>query len=90
MESIGGGWYLLTLRVERMAGAAPIVGPVRFHLHPTFDQQVQNGQRQSDGSYLLELPTYGAFTVAATMKGPTRLELDLSLDPKLPRQFRES
>jgi hypothetical protein len=91
VEPIGGGWYLLTLRVQRLPGSAPLVGPVRFHLHPTFEQQVQSGQRQSDGSYLLELPTYGAFTVAATMKGPTtRLELDLSLDPNLPRQFRES
>jgi hypothetical protein len=91
VESIGGGWYMLSLRVRSVPGGGPIVGPVRFHLHPTFEEEIQNGHRQSDGSYLLELPTYGAFTVAATMKRPnTRLELDLSQDPNLPRQYRES
>ena len=91
VECIGGGWYLLSLRVTRSPGGAALVGPVRFHLHPTFEQQIQTGHRQRDGSYLLELPTYGAFTVAATMKRPdTRLELDLSLDPTLPREYRES
>ncbi|HKP93182.1 MAG TPA: SIR2 family protein, partial [Chthoniobacterales bacterium] len=57
VKSIGGGWYSLTLRVEPLPGSEPLQGPVRFHLHPTFEETVQSGDRQPDGTYLLELPT---------------------------------
>lgn len=68
--------------------APPIVGPVRFHLHPTFRQQVVTVPTDGEQADLV-LIAWGAFTVGVESdNGTTRLELDLSKLPGAPELFK--
>ena len=60
----------------------PLVGPVRFLLHPSFDEPEIELAVGEDGAATLEILTWGWFTVGAEVSEPqgakTRLELSLN------------
>ncbi len=59
----------------------PLTGTVRFHLHDTFQQDIEEVE-VVDGVGRLELVAYGAFTVGIELEDGTTLELDLA-DPDI-------
>jgi len=73
----------------------PLVGPVVFHLHPTFQHNVIRVGRVQDArrAGLYDVTSYGAFTVGAQARdGAGRwigLELDLADLPDLPKPYRD-
>ena len=84
------GWYRVRVWVASAnPNKYPLAGRVRFFLHNEFSHNrpfvfVKSGQAE------LRLHSYGAFTVGALADdGNTELELDLSEDESLPKQFRE-
>jgi hypothetical protein len=80
--------FRVYLKVSRRhSDAPPITGPVKFHLHPTFRQQVV--AVPSDGELAeLVLIAWGAFTVGVEAdNGTTKLELDLSQLADAPQAF---
>jgi hypothetical protein len=82
-------YMAFTLVVESLPGFAPLVGNVRFQLHPTFDEpdyaeSAINGRAESQIR-----AAYGAFTVGVTFEGGKKLELDLSELEIFPPWFRE-
>jgi hypothetical protein len=88
-SSIHPGWFRIDLRVEPKL--QPLDHPVTFYLHESFDpaDQVQVVNPTS-GVARLTVLAWGAFTVGAlTDGGNTRLELDLSQDPRFPALFRK-
>lgn len=83
-----GDWFQVTLTVTGLPGSSEL-GDVSFHLHPTFDSDVETVPAV-DGKAELTLHAWGAFTVGAvTDGGSTTLELDLSTLPDAPQAFRE-
>lgn len=68
----------------------PLTGLVRFHLHDTFEPQVEEVEAVG-GVARLELVAYGAFTVGIEGEDGTKLEIDLS-DPDIdaPKKFKDS
>jgi len=77
----------VTIRVRSLDAARPLRGPVRIHLHPTFDPTVRDAPL-SDGVAELRIIASGVFTVGAeTDDGATRLELNLADLPGLPPAF---
>ncbi|MBI3448907.1 MAG: hypothetical protein HY049_08345 [Acidobacteria bacterium] len=84
-------YYRIPLEVRSTDPANhPLTGSVTFHLHPTFDPDVQVVEARN-GVARLELVSYGAFTVgAATDEGAT-LEIDLAdADIDAPEAFKTS
>jgi hypothetical protein len=81
--------YRVTLRVSRAGASTPALrGDVRFHLHPTFNQQVVNVPGNGETADLV-LIAFGAFTVGVEAdNGATRLELDLAELNEAPMEFR--
>ena len=81
--------YRVTLRVSRAGASTPALrGDVRFHLHPTFNQQVVNVPGNGETADLV-LIAFGAFTVGVEAdNGATRLELDLAELTEAPVEFR--
>ncbi|GAB2802758.1 hypothetical protein GCM10027275_56280 [Rhabdobacter roseus] len=76
-----GSLYSIVLTVESTDSDKPLVGNVKFHLHPTFINSTPI-IFVKDGKAELTLTAWGAFTVGAEADdGATTLELDLS-DPK--------
>lgn len=83
-------WFQVELTVAVSDAGAPLAGPVRFYLHPTFPLPVIEvapvGARAS-----LVLTSYGAFTVGVIADGATtELELDLAALEGIPARFRDS
>ena len=77
----------VTIRVRSLDPARPLRGPVRIHLHPTFDPAVREALL-SDGAAELRIIAAGVFTVGAEADdGATRLELNLADLPDLPPAF---
>jgi hypothetical protein len=69
--------YRIKLAVRSTDASRPLLGTVRFHLHPAFEtpQEVAVGK----GVARLELLSSGVFTVGAEADGGrTKLELDLA------------
>lgn len=82
--------FAITLRVESTDPARPLVGPVRFFLHHTFQNQCPLIPPSASGAAELHLRSYGAFTVGAlTDGGATELEMNLAELPEAPQRFRE-
>lgn len=87
VEPVTDDWFSVTLLVESASGQ-PIDDTVTFHLHPTFPREVVPVQPH-DGHAELKLAVWGAFTVGVVADGGrTRLELDLSENPRFPETFR--
>jgi hypothetical protein len=89
-SDIRSGWFRIDLRVEPKAPRV-LDHPVEFYLHESFDQadRIQVVQPAA-GVARLTVLAWGAFTVGAvTDGGKTRLELDLSHDPRHPAPFRK-
>jgi hypothetical protein len=80
-------WFRVELEVASTDAAAPLTGPVTFHLHPTFSPDEQ-AVAPADGVARLRLTSYGAFTVGAETADGTRLELCLASIPDAPIEFR--
>jgi hypothetical protein len=60
----------------------PLTGPVRFLLHPTFDEPDITVDSDPDGVARLDILSWGAFTAGALSDdGATKLELDLARVP---------
>ena len=88
VRELSPGWFEIVLTVKGTA-RKPLVGPVTFHLHPTFKPPVRDVS-PVDGAASLTLAGWGAFTVGVeTDDGKTRLELDLSQESSLPQLFRD-
>src|ERR1041385_2376933 len=81
-------YFRVLLRVESTdVRKAPLSGLVRFHVHDTFHPDVEDVEVK-DGVATLELYAWRAFTVGAEAdNGGTRLELDLSELPGVPKLF---
>lgn len=83
------GLFKVVLTAASVSEANPLTDTVEFHLHPTFRPQVQK-VRPENGTAVLELIAWGAFTVGASAdNGATTLELDLSAVQDAPTEFRE-
>ncbi len=83
-------WFVLSLTVQAESGAPPLNGYVDFYLHNTFQRERERVPAK-EGKAVLELLSYGAFTVGALAdNGMTPLELDLSTLGEAPKKFRES
>jgi MinD-like ATPase involved in chromosome partitioning or flagellar assembly len=81
-------WFEISLAVRAIAGGTPLSGPIEFHLHPTYNPQVQKVTPQR-GVARLTLYGYGAFTVGVVADdGKTTLELNLAGDERFPAVFR--
>jgi hypothetical protein len=88
VRAVSRSWYAINLTVTSTT-REPLTGKVKFHLHSTFDPNVETVP-VVDGQATLTLHAYGAFTVGAeTDGGRTRLELDLSTLSQAPKAFRE-
>lgn len=84
------GYFRVNLLVQSESGATPLVGTVKFFLHPTFRPPLRTVKAR-DGKAKLELLSYGAFTVLAEADNEeTRLELDLAEDKRFPLEFRQN
>lgn len=81
--------FRVGLRVSRAGASTPALrGDVRFHLHPSFNQQVVNVTANGDFADLV-LIAWGAFTVGVEAdNGMTKLELDLADLTDAPAVFR--
>lgn len=86
-------FYQVEIWVESTDPQHPLDADVVFYLHDSFSPSVysiktdefRNGKALDD-----DILSYGAFTVGAiTDNGKTMLELDLSADPRFPKEFRE-
>ncbi|NHM08031.1 hypothetical protein G4D82_12435 [Flavobacterium sp. CYK-4] len=81
--------FVVDLEVTSTNPDKPLLGMVKFHLHPSFpvdDVEVDavNGKAE------YKLISYGAFTVGIEADGgTTRLELDLAQLPDAPKLFKE-
>jgi cellulose biosynthesis protein BcsQ len=80
-------WFSVDLRV-RPENDVPLRGTVEFHLHDTFDPDVERVSARN-GEAKLHLYAAGAFTVGALLEDGTTLELDLATLPDAPKVFRE-
>jgi len=84
-------WYKIKLRVRSTNPAAPIIGPVRFHLHPTFTPN-EVTVMATNGEASLQIWAWGSFVVGAVLDNEqTRLEIDLGdaqQVPSAPEIFR--
>jgi hypothetical protein len=73
---------------------APLGGPARFHLHPTYRPSIVTIRKVRPNRTLVleEVDAHGTFTVGAEVKRPdskvVSVELDLADLPDLPRRFR--
>lgn len=77
----------VTIRVRSLDPARPLSGPVRIHLHPTFDPAVREALLKN-GEAELRIIAAGVFTIGAEADdGATRLELNLADLPGLPPAF---
>ncbi len=85
------GFESLSLELLVSAGrrARPIEGPVKFHLHPTFSPSVETVQVVG-GKARFAFHAWGAFTVGVETADGRRMELDLALEPILPKWFRDN
>lgn len=82
-------YLALEIEVTATKTAPPPSGPVRIHLHPTFNPAVElvawKGRKATFMCYAM-----GGFTLGVeTRIDDIRLELDLALDERLPDWFRE-
>lgn len=74
-------WAVVSLKVNSTSAQRPLTGTVTFFLHPTF-KNYNPVVPVSQGEAVLNLTTWGAFTVGAVCDdGRTKLELDLSQHP---------
>lgn len=82
--------YKVTLEVCSTNPANPLTGFVKFHLHPTFNND-NPIIAVTDGIARLVLnKVYGAFTAGAEAdEGNTRLEIDLAELSGAPQEFRD-
>ena len=80
-------WVRFDLVVQRQ-GRAKLTAPVKFHFHPTFEEEEET-IRPVRGRARTTVHAVGAFTVGAEIDG-TKLELDLSKDDRFPMWFRQS
>jgi hypothetical protein len=84
------GRRLFSIQLTVNGSTPPLTGTVRYHLHPSFvpavcDIVAVNGLAQ------LSLIAWGAFTVGVELLDHNvKLELDLSLLPTAPEEFRTS
>lgn len=70
--------YKIQLTVTSTSAFQPLSGKVKFHLHPSFPNHVQE-VAVINGKAELQLISYGSFTVGAEAdNGETTLELDLA------------
>lgn len=82
-------WFNVHLEVTSTDATRPLVGAVTFHLHDTFDPDIERVP-VLNGSAVLELIVWGAFTVGVEADdGQVQLELDMSQLPEVPKRFRE-
>lgn len=89
VTEIDKNWYDITLSVVGTKGKKPLTGKVKFHLHDTFAQPVQE-VKVVKGKATLKASAYGAFTVGMLIESDgTMLELDLAEVETAPRRFRE-
>jgi hypothetical protein len=96
VEKVEDDWFGITLRVGAAASAAntrkkQLKGHVTFYLHDTFPQPVRVVKARN-GAAVLELSSYGAFTVGVLIdQDKTMLELDLAelKNSDAPQEFRE-
>ncbi|MFD0894701.1 TIR domain-containing protein [Luteolibacter ambystomatis] len=79
-------WFGVELFV-RSSGDRPLNGTVEFHLHDSFNPNIERVPVRF-GEARLSLRAYGAFTVGAMVNDETILELDLSELPQAPEVFR--
>jgi pYEATS domain-containing protein involved in immunity len=80
-------WFAVELRVRSVERSA-LTGLVEFHLHDSFDPDVEKVLAR-DGEASLLVHAYGAFTVGALLEDGTTLELDLASLSDAPKTFRE-
>lgn len=80
-------WFEVRLRVRSIDGAS-LEGKVEFHLHDSFDPDVEEVSAEN-GEAKLTLHTAGAFTVGVLLEDGTTLELDLASLTDAPQKFRE-
>lgn len=80
-------WFEVRLRVRSIEGPS-LEGKVEFHLHDSFDPDVEEVFAE-DGEARLTLHAAGAFTVGVLLEDGTTLELDLASLTDAPQKFRE-
>ena len=80
-------WFEVRLRVRSVDGPS-VEGKVEFHLHDSFDPDVEEVSAEG-GEAKLTLHAAGAFTVGVLLEDGTTLELDLASLTDAPRKFRE-
>ena len=72
----------VTLTVRSLDPARPLLGVVRFHLHPTFGSRKEYDVPVVGGVATDRFTSWGVFTAGAVAdEGNTRLELDLKTVP---------
>jgi hypothetical protein len=82
--------YRVELEVITTSSFNPLTGKVRFHLHPTFPNSVQDVEAVN-GKAALTLISYGSFTVGAEAdNGNTKLELDLEKVDGVSDEFKNA
>ncbi len=92
LESVERDIFYFNLIVESTDGS-PLVAPVHFHLHDTYDRNAISIRRIIEGSYaqLHDLNAYGVFVVGAQVRDGKgnwiSLELDLASLSDLPERF---
>jgi hypothetical protein len=82
-------WFRILLSVT--GPKVKLHGPVKFHLHDSFDQALRKVERRGDGPVELKLWAYGAFTVGVEIPDSkaTVLELNLADLTGVPDLFRK-
>lgn len=90
-DPINLNWFKLKLNVKSTNQSKyPLTSNVIFYLHDTFAQPVITVQPDEAGVAMLEIKSWGAFTVGVvTDDGNTLLEKDLAADSDYPKLFRE-
>jgi hypothetical protein len=79
----------ILLTVESTDSTRPLVGSVKFYLHPSFAREIIDRPVEANGTATLPLVAWGAFTVGVRADdGRTELELDLASLEDAPERFR--
>lgn len=81
----------LTLTVRRLRGEPPLVGAVRFFLHPSYGDAAVTDVLADGEKAVLQVYATGVYTVGVLADGgKTKLEYALSRVPNAPRAFLEN
>jgi len=89
VSNAGDGWFDVRLKITSKNPERPLTRPIYFHLHDSFTPQKVAADTVKKTEAILDISSYGAFTVGAEADdGHTKLELDLAHLKKAPKAFK--